>query len=138
MLRKAQIKDVNKICVLFNSAKELGSAQSHSKKFIKDYITTSVNFMFVYEEKNKIIGMINGQIWKNKGYAYIENLVVNKKFRKRGIATELYTHLEKYCKKLRLTGIYTLTEVSNKKVHKFNKKMGFKKGKSFYYFEKEI
>lgn len=140
MIRKARINDLNSVWKLLNSAEELRTTKdyTYSKELVKAYIKNPINFVFVYEEKGRTAGVINGEIWKDKGFAYIANLAVDKKYRRKGIATQLYNYLEDYCRKLGLKGIYALVKISNKKMQKLTKKAGFRKGDSFYYFEKEI
>jgi len=140
MIRRGNLKDLDRIYYLINGAKELRATEdtTYSKDFLKVYLKNPVNFVFVYEEKEKILGVITGEIWKKEKYAYLANIIVDQKHRKKQIATKLYNYLENKCKRLKLSSIKAFARINNKKIHRFNKKMGFKKGHIFYFFEKKL
>lgn len=140
MIRKAKLKDVNAILRLLNSAEELKQIKDYvyPREYVTVFLKNPNNFIFVYEDNKKILGVICGEIWKDRGSVYISNIVVNNKNREKGIAAKLYHYLENYCKKNKIKLINAFAKVNNKRIHKFNEKMGFKKGEAFYYFEKKL
>ncbi|MBU0979825.1 MAG: GNAT family N-acetyltransferase [Nanoarchaeota archaeon] len=140
MIRKAAAKDVEELWKLINSSEELRPRAdfSLSKDFIKAYIMHPVNFIFVYMDKGHIIGTIIGEAWKDRSFGYIANLVVHPEHRGRGVGTALYRHAEAHCRKLGLTSMNFFTEVGNRRMQRFAERMGYKRGKRFYYYDKEI
>jgi RimJ/RimL family protein N-acetyltransferase len=50
----------------------------------------------------------------------------------------LIEHLEDICKSNKLKHINALVKTNNKKMQNLNKKLGFKKGDTFYFYEKYI
>ncbi|MBW3003173.1 GNAT family N-acetyltransferase [Candidatus Woesearchaeota archaeon] len=140
MIRKARLKDLDAIWKLLNSAEELRGTKDfvYSKKWVREIITNPIEVCFVYVESGEIAGVICGEIWKNKGYSYLADVIVSQKHRRKGIATQLFKHYENFCKKNNVQSIFALAKVSNKKIHEWNKKMGFRKGEKFYYFDKNL
>ena len=95
-IRKATKKDKDRILELFNSDPNLtcNNELKHKEYHITEYLTNPLNKIFVVEEYKKVIGVILGQFWKKAKYVYLDDLIIDKKYRKRGIATKLIKHID--------------------------------------------
>lgn len=139
-IRKATKKDLPKILKLFNNDPYLTGNKDlkYKKNHVLEYITNPVNKLFVAEIGNKIVGVILGEFWKTAKYVYLSDLIIDKKYQKKGTGTILHNYVENLAKKQGYKLIYFLTEVKNKKMHKMAKRLKYQKGKKFDFFSKEF
>ena len=141
-IRKARLKDLNIILKLLRTTPELHGVKGepiYSKEYVIDSIKDNKrNVFFIAEENKKIMGFIFAEIWLKKKYSFLIDIVIVKEHRGRGVGKMLYYHYENYCRKKGIGIISALTQTKNKKTQEFNKRIGLKKGKSFYYYEKEL
>jgi N-acetylglutamate synthase-like GNAT family acetyltransferase len=139
-VRKATRKDVNQILKLLHSAKEVKAHDKYAvnKNYIISHLDNPMHLMLVCEEKREIMGVLTSEVWKDKKYAFISNIVVHKDRRAKGIGSILYDYFEKTAKAKKLKLINYFVQTTNKPMHKWSKKKGFRKGYQFYYYEKEI
>jgi amino-acid N-acetyltransferase len=117
MIRKARIKDINKIQNLINffAKQDVMLARSLSELYenIRDF--------WVYEENNKIIGCCALHVsWEE--LVEIKSLAVDKKEQKKGIGKELVTACINEAGQIGAKKIFVLTYKS-----KYFKQFGFKK-----------
>jgi len=139
-IRTANKKDIKEIVKLINSAEELRETKKskHDIKYISSHINNPMHQIYICEENNKIIGVLTAEVWKDKKYGFVSNIIMNKKFRKKGIGSLLFNKFEKYCKAKKFRKITFLTKISNKKMQKWSEKKGYKKGDSFYFYKKDL
>ena len=85
--------------------------------------------LFVAESENKIIGMaityFRYSTWKGKNL-YIEDLIINKKFRREGIGIKIFEELKKFAKNTSCVGISLQVLDWNKIGINFYKKLNMK------------
>ncbi len=140
-IRKAKVKDINPLYNLMNSAKELSPAGSRNffpTWYIKARIENPIVYFIVAEENNKIIGMLDAEIWKKERYSEFSTIAVWKKFRRRGVGTLLFENYIKFIKKTRINYIVSITNFNNSKMQKFFKKHGFHRRELLYFYDKEL
>lgn len=147
IIRKAKPKDVNKILILSNEFNEAIKKITPKKfmayrKFVspeKETIRKAIlkdirkkNGLFlVAEENSKLLGYIFGTIGPLKKEVFdtpltgeLEDIVVSKKYRGKGIATKLWRELQKYFKKQNCK-FYQLSVGAKNPAKKIYEKWGF-------------
>ena len=139
-IRKATKKDTPRILKLFNSDPNLVGNDDikYTRNHILEYITNPVNKMFIYEMEGKIAGAILAEFWKKAKYVYINVIVVDPAYRRKGIGTQLIQYIEKLAKDQKIYLLFGLTEENNIKIQKLMKKVSYKKGKRFYFYSKRL
>ena len=137
MIRLATKKDIPRLLELFNSNANLREDDSFKYKEhdIKEDITNP-NMIFVYIQDKKIVGAQLVEFWKIAKWCYLRVLIVDKKYRERGIGTRLIKHVEKEAKKHGIRLFSFFSEKGDKEMHKLAKKLNYKKGKECFCFSK--
>ncbi|MBI2656363.1 GNAT family N-acetyltransferase [Candidatus Woesearchaeota archaeon] len=137
-IRKAKIEDLNQI-LEFTVIKKMKSDYWHMSpiKFVESYIKNKNNFFFLAIENNKIIGIISGELWKDKKFAYLGRIDVKRK-NNREIAKKLFKYLIKFCKENKITLINTYLRKSNKIIMKLYANLGLKKKSEYVYMELNV
>ena len=70
----------------------------HSPEQLQDLLKVEMNYAFVAEENNKIIGIANGKIVGEPGLAILSSLAVHPNHQNKGIGKALLEKVIKYCK----------------------------------------
>ena len=78
------------------------------------------------------------QFWKRARYSYIDVLIVNNKYRRKGIGTKLLEHIEKLSKKYKFNLIWLFSDKRDVPLHLLANKLKYQKGKKFLFFSKKI
>ena len=140
MLREANINDAKVMddlltLLVLDEAKYDNNIDTNFKvdKYYKNFIERDNNIAYVYEEDNKIIGYIDGQIVsdgteKHKG-CKISALYVLEEYRGKGIATKLIEQFIKSAKDNKCYDIEIGVMYENKVAKQLYKKFGFKEFK---------
>ena len=144
IIRKANIKDLESILKLnsilfkneyqkFDNTMDLKWTYSkEGKKYFKDNIVKKNGFVDVAEYNNKIIGYLVGNLSerlshrKAAKYAELENMIIEKKFRGKGIGRKLTKDFISWCKKNKVNYISVTASAKNKDAISLYKKSGFK------------
>jgi len=126
-IRKAEPKDKKAISELYY---QLYPEHKGPKEIIPIEVLEAKSLLFLAEEKKKPIGFVWGT-FINYGiskYGYIDELFVEKEFRRQGIGTSLVkTILElEELKKLKAWAIFISTSEGNMQVRTFYNKFGFR------------
>lgn len=91
------------------------------------------NLNFVYEENNKIVGLLFAKekilgvslpILKERKVYYIDDFIVNKAYQKKGIGKQLYNHLKEKALQSKIDSIELNVWAFNEEAIKFYKKIG--------------
>jgi GNAT superfamily N-acetyltransferase len=132
-IRQATIDDVNDLSDLISDPSSIGSApaadivkRKHALFMLMDNVSAIV---YVAEIRNKIVGMIIGQLIvsvANGGYCVqIEDLCIRKGLRKKGVKDSLLNILESWGKKRGSTGMLLVTGNVTHERLSFYRKYGF-------------
>jgi len=138
-IRLATKKDIKKIFELLNHDRNLsvdGKTGEYEKEDVEEFVGVKINKTFVYEEHNKILGVLITQFWKT--YIYLHLIIVDKNYQGKGIGEKLISYMENIAKKRRIKAIESITGKKNKKMKSLLKKMNYKRGKAFIPFRKEL
>ncbi|RUM59490.1 MAG: N-acetyltransferase [Persephonella sp.] len=116
MVRKAKLKDANQIKDIINFYVPQGLLLPRSLNNIYE----NIRDFFVYEENNRILGVVSLHIyWEDLGE--IKSLAVLPEYQSKGIGKKLIKACLKEGKELGLKKVFALTYVPN-----FFEKLGFK------------
>jgi N-acetylglutamate synthase-like GNAT family acetyltransferase len=139
-IREATKKDISQVLRLLNSDKNLvcGNGLTYEKGDALEYINNPINKTFVYILNDKVVGMIVTQFWRKQKIAYINVLIVDKNYRKHGIATNLINYSEKLAKKQKINLTFFYSVLTDKEMHNLGDKLNYKKGKTFFFFSKKL
>jgi ribosomal protein S18 acetylase RimI-like enzyme len=107
--------------------------KNKQKKRFNKWLRRKNSLFIVAEEKNKMIGYLYGYlepIFSSKTKTgYIEDLIISKKFRKKGIATKLHNKFIKWLNKKRIKWITLDVSWVNKTARKTYEKWRYKNKK---------
>lgn len=138
-IRPANEKDAEKILELFNSDLYLtGKNFKYNPDHVKEYLFNNLCKLFVYELNNEIMGIISAEFWENAKSVWVGEVIVDEKYRKRGIATQLINYLTELAKKEGMTAINTDVDINNKEMKSLLEKKGYKKGGIYFNYLKNL
>ena len=127
---KKTLKDLNTLALQISSRKYQMTA-SHLKSLLKN---KNVYLMGLYDG-NKIVGTITlfqaFQITGHKGY--LEDLVLDEKYRGRGLGKKLVLHMIKLAKSLKIYNLKLKSEPHRVAANALYKKLGFETEKANVY-----
>ena len=143
IVRKANIKDLKDILRLnlelfkkeyreSDKSLNLNWTYKEGKRYFRNRIIKKDGFVEVIENKGKIIGYLCGGITKGlfyrkkAKYAELENMLIEKKFRGKGLGTKLTRDFINWCKKSKVDYISTTAFTKNKSAINFYKNLRFK------------
>lgn len=135
-IEKATVKDSKDILKLLSSSPNLTGyrEETFSLNEVKDYLNQKINFVIISKVKNKIIGVIISNFWKE--YCYLYLLVVSKDYQGKGVGSLMLSYLEKKAKKEGYIGL--MVKERNKGMINLIKKRGYIPGDKFIYFHKDL
>ena len=134
IIRKGVKKDIPQVLDLIKELAEFENAPDQVTNTIErlendGFGNQPVYDLFVAESENKIIGMaityFRYSTWKGKNL-YIEDFIINKKFRREGIGLKIFEELKKFAKNTYCVGISLQVLDWNKIGINFYKKLNMK------------
>ena len=134
IIRKGVKKDIPQVLDLIKELAEFENAPDQVTNTIErlendGFGNQPVYDLFVAESENKIIGMaityFRYSTWKGKNL-YIEDLIINKKFRREGTGLKIFEELKKFAKNTYRVGISLQVLDWNKIGINFYKKLNMK------------
>ena len=134
IIRKVVKKDIPQVLDLIKELAEFENAPDQVTNTIErlendGFGNQPVYDLFVAESENKIIGMaityFRYSTWKGKNL-YIEDLIINEKFRREGIGLKVFEELKKFAKNTSCVGISLQVLDWNKIGINFYKKLNMK------------
>ena len=134
IIRKGVKKDIPQVLDLIKELAEFENAPDQVTNTIErlendGFGNQPVYDLFVAESENKIIGMaityFRYSTWKGKNL-YIEDLIINEKFRREGIGLKIFEELKKFAKNRSCVGISLQVLDWNKIGINFYKKLNMK------------
>jgi hypothetical protein len=137
-IRQANKSDLDGI-LKFMGLKQVFRKDWHvsSRNFVLSYITNKHNFFIIALENKEVIGTINGELWNDKGFAYVGEIIAKGK-NKQNIIDAMYSYFVKFCKKKGVTLINTYVKKNKKEQIKTYKGLGIKQKGEYFYHEKRI
>lgn len=141
MIREMNLNDYEDVRILVRQIHELhlsnrpdiyNDGESFPKEYFEKVLSDANNLNYVYIENKKIVGVLNATlqhtnplpIIKPRTYYFIENLVVDKNHRRKGIAKKLFNYLTLKAKENNIDSIELNVWSFNTEAIKFYESMG--------------
>jgi len=141
MIREMNLNDYEDVRILVRQIHELhlsnrpdiyNDGESFPKECFEKVLSDVNNLNYVYVENKKIVGVLNATlqhtnplpIIKPRTYYFIENLVVDKNHRRKGIAKKLFNYLTLKAKENNIDSIELNVWSFNTEAIKFYESMG--------------
>ncbi|HIU12060.1 MAG TPA: GNAT family N-acetyltransferase [Candidatus Onthocola stercorigallinarum] len=141
MIREMNLNDYEDVRILVRQIHELhlsnrpdiyNDGESFPKEYFEKVLSDANNLNYVYIENKKIVGVLNATlqhtnplpIIKPRTYYFIENLVVDKNHRRKGIAKKLFSYLTLKAKENNIDSIELNVWSFNTEAIKFYESMG--------------
>ena len=86
----------------------------------------------------KIVGAVAMQIWKKAKYFYIDVIVIDSDYKRKGVGTKLMEYVEGLSKEQGADLIWFFSEEKDLPMHKLSEKLNYVRGKKFQFFSKEL
>jgi len=142
IIRKATKKDIRRIVELLNSSENLagneGDSEGWYKSDILDFLSHKLYIVFVCELDKKIVGVSVMELHKIARHVYYYAMVVDENYRGKGIGSKMMDYAENFAKKKKVLFTWGFVEENNTAMKKLFAKRGYKEGKKFIYFSKEL
>ena len=141
MIREMNLNDYEDVRILVKQIHELhlsnrpdiyNDGESFPKEYFEKVLSDANNLNYVYVENKKIVGVLNATlqhtnplpIIKPRTYYFIEDIVVDKNHRRKGIAKKLFHYLTLKAKENNIDSIELNVWAFNKDAIKFYESMG--------------
>ena len=141
MIREMNLNDYEDVRILVKQIHELhlsnrpdiyNDGESFPKEYFQKVLNDANNLNYVYVENKKIVGALNASlqhtnplpIIKPRTYYFIENIVVDKNHRRKGIAKKLFSYLTLKAKENNIDSIELNVWSFNTEAIKFYESMG--------------
>ena len=141
MIREMNLNDYEDVRILVKQIHELhlsnrpdiyNDGESFPKEYFEKVLSDANNLNYVYVESKKIVGVLNATlqhtnplpIIKPRTYYFIENIVVDKNHRRKGIAKKLFSYLTLKAKENNIDSIELNVWSFNTEAIKFYESMG--------------
>ena len=141
MIREMNLNDYEDVRILVRQIHELhlsnrpdiyNDGESFPKEYFEKVLSDANNLNYVYVKSKKIVGVLNATlqhtnplpIIKPRTYYFIENIVVDKNHRRKGIAKKLFHYLTLKAKENNIDSIELNVWAFNKDAIKFYESMG--------------
>ncbi|MFA4960212.1 MAG: GNAT family N-acetyltransferase [Candidatus Pacearchaeota archaeon] len=136
----AKKKDASRILELLLSDKNLYASKEDkaTPEDVKQYLEGKTHNVFLYKINKKIAGLIIVQFYKISKFAYLNYIVVDSKYQRKGIAKILIKFLEKKAKKENYNLIELMTRRDNAKMMKFMNKLNYLEGDNLRFYYKKL
>jgi ribosomal protein S18 acetylase RimI-like enzyme len=143
-IRKAQIKDLNKIEEIYQEGqldeennksslkskkeilKELEKSRKNRLNGFRKSIDSSKEKLLVCEEKDELIGFGDAVLSNKKRGAEIALIYVKRKYRRQGVGRRLLRELLKWLKEKGESKVFVTTDIENNSSINLNKQAGFR------------
>ncbi|MBS3072452.1 GNAT family N-acetyltransferase [Candidatus Pacearchaeota archaeon] len=141
MIRKAIVKDIEKINEIYSEGAFQEYSYHHGKKSereIRDSVNEEINnhkkkirrdlqakkqYWVVLEDKGKVIGFGSVYLWSNKGV--VGSVYISKNYQNKGYGTKILKYLTNWMKSKKVKRIESNLLVGNVPSIKLHKKLGF-------------
>ncbi len=140
VIRECTVRDFNDIFLLLQQI--WPNTELHSevlKKIFKQKLESGNNTYFCTEYDGKVIGFcsieINSCFWREGLVGYINELVVDKQWRRQGIGNELLQKAFKFAKTHGCKSVELDSAFYRKEAHELYLKLGFEKRAYLFYKE---
>lgn len=129
-IEKATIKDIGRICDLYNILTGIRSSESRMKKEFLTFSNNEDYYLMVAKIDGYVIATGVGIVFRSlanncKSYFVIDNLVVDTSYRHQGIGTYLLNRLDEIALNNNCCMSYLVAEARNINADRFYRKLGY-------------
>lgn len=128
-IRKIESDDLNRVFELLNELYQNKIKFSKFEEIYKIKLIDKNSYYIVALINNKIIGVLTSEIQlklhREKKQSFIEDLIVDKEYRNKGVGKELLKDAVNYAKDIDCEVIELTSYINNEKAHRFYEKNGF-------------
>jgi Acetyltransferases len=140
LIRKIEMRDLDEVYKLLNELYENKIQYSIFVKKYKKSLNEDGFYGIVAEEDTKVVGVLIARIIdrlvKSKYTLFADDLIVDKKYRQRGIGKLLLENATVHAKKINCETFELTSYITNENSHKLYESNGFKK--QHYKFKKNL
>jgi len=140
-IRLAREEDVTRLADMADQLGHHSTVEQIRKRFEVLMKKSDYNVIFVAEANRKAVGWVHAHVYDmlvDDPKLEIGGLVVDEKFRGRGIGTELMQAAENWAIEKGCFTIYVRSNVIRTHAHEFYERMGYTMVKSHYIFRKAL
>lgn len=144
MIRKAEMKDLDRVVCLANMMWTDASAEELKEEFVENLKNGTAQFFLKYEHE-EAVGFAQCQLrndyvegTETSPVGYLEGIFVKEGFRNKGYAKELLSECEAWAKEKGCLEFASDCELDNKGSFCFHKAMGFTEANRIICFTKRI
>ena len=131
MIRKIELKDLEQVFELLNELYENKIEYSIFVEKYKESLKNANFYEIVAVEDNKVVGVLISQIInrlaKKRNILFIDDLIVNEKYRNLGIGKKLIQDATDYAISKNCEAVELTSMISNINAHRFYENNGFEK-----------
>src|SRR3989344_1850919 len=137
-IRKARESDKERILELLNAdSGNTGNDELHYElKHAEEYIKGKGFETFVCEIDGKIAGVVMANVFPIGKYAEMYNLIIDGKYRRKGVGMKLMHFLQEHLRKLGIEFVYGYANENNKPSQKMLSKLEYERGKKELFYSK--
>jgi len=139
-IRKAGKEDSGRILELLNSDSNLQGSEDDKATAddVKQYLFGETHRAYLCEIEDEVAGLIIAGFFKIGKFVYVSHVIIDERWRKMGIATKLFKHIEKMAKKENYELIEMFVKQNNDKMGMLMKKLNYGVGDRFLFYSKEM
>jgi len=129
-IRNIEIDDIEALADLYFHFWEEESNVNEMKRKFNELKNNGNYILLCADEKNKVVGSVMGIVCEDlygecKPYLLLENMIVDRTFRRKGIGIALFSELEKQARMKGCTQIILVTEANRTDACMFYESVGF-------------
>ncbi|MEI4621864.1 GNAT family N-acetyltransferase [Bacillus pfraonensis] len=128
-IRKATANDIEALCSLTKELKGSDISHADMQNRLQFVEMSPFDFLYVYEEDNKIFGFLGFRIRENlediTRYGEISIISVDSTARRKGIGQILMNYAEQLAKEHNCIGTWLVSGTQRTEAHPFYKKLGY-------------
>lgn len=143
-IRPAKATDAAELYKLARQIKEIGGSEEmdhYTLKEIAIWIREKDKMWLVAEaekkRKKELVGFLFA-IFISHDWCMLEGLGIKKSYRHQGIGTLLLLEINKIVRQKKINFIQAFTNIKDRAAQNFWRKHGFKRGETFYWFDREL
>jgi ribosomal protein S18 acetylase RimI-like enzyme len=138
-IRKAKVSDIPALMRLYKNMHELAdyAGMKHDKNYFLAYMNKKNRVTYVYESDTKLCGAMVVE-FEPKVYTWLYTVVVDQKYRGKGVGKTLMAFLEKESEKRKAKRILFLVYEWNKRMRNIVEHYQYRPGKKLLIYSKKI
>lgn len=139
IFRRARISDIPKIIKVIKNERALrGYVREYTKEMLKQAIKNKDRATYVFAGDGNIAAFLEVRLEHMQRRAYLETIIVARRYRRKGIGSLLVNQIEKIAKNRKCKNVSFLSRVNNVAMNFLARKRGYRQKGEFIFWEKEL